>query len=55
MQSTYPLTARRFPDITFAWRWLNLRWNYNQKGNRDYRLDFLRGFAVYAMVIDHLG
>ena len=29
-------------------------WRY-EGGKRDVRLDFLRGFAVFAMVVDHLG
>jgi hypothetical protein len=30
-------------------------WRYVQSGRRDLRLDFLRGFAAFAMVVDHLG
>src|SRR5215208_1942521 len=30
-------------------------WRYAAAGKRDLRLDFLRGFAVVAMVVDHLG
>ena len=31
------------------------RWRYDLPGKRDLRLDFLRGFAVIVMVIDHIG
>src|ERR687885_566562 len=34
---------------------LNFDWRYAQQGRRDLRLDFLRGFAVFAMIVDHLG
>ena len=30
-------------------------WRYSETGKRDLRLDLLRGFAVFAMVIDHIG
>src|SRR5919202_5860461 len=30
-------------------------WRYAAEGKRDLRLDYLRGFAVFAMVADHLG
>ena len=30
-------------------------WGYTQSGPRDLRLDLLRGFAVFAMAIDHIG
>ena len=31
------------------------RWRYAEVGRRDLRLDFLRGFCAFAMVVDHLG
>jgi hypothetical protein len=34
-----------------VWRWLR----YEQEGRRDLRLDLLRGFCAFAMVVDHLG
>lgn len=37
-----------FPSLNFDWR-------YALKGQRDLRLDCLRGFAVFAMIVDHLG
>jgi enterochelin esterase-like enzyme len=30
-------------------------WRYVAEGRRDLRLDLLRGFAVFAMVVDHIG
>ena len=30
-------------------------WRYIPEGRRDLRLDFLRGFCAFAMVVDHLG
>ncbi|MGE3272174.1 MAG: OpgC domain-containing protein [Chloroflexota bacterium] len=30
-------------------------WRYAEAGARDQRLDFLRGYAVFAMVADHVG
>ncbi len=36
--------------------WLHPRaWAYAIPGSRDYRLDLLRGFFVFAMVVDHIG
>ena len=30
-------------------------WRYNEAGGRDLRLDFLRGYLIFAMVVDHIG
>lgn len=30
------------------------RWRYAEDGRRDLRLDFLRGYAVFAMIADHV-
>src|SRR5689334_18236761 len=36
--------------------WFASVWGtYRPMGSRDLRLDFLRGFAVLAMVVDHIG
>lgn len=35
-------------------RELLTRWRYAEAGRRDLRLDFLRGFAVFAMICDHV-
>ena len=40
------------------WAWLRLRlsgWRYRSDDERDLRLDLLRGFCAFAMVVDHLG
>ncbi len=34
---------------------INPQWAYNVPGARDLRLDWLRGYATMAMVVDHLG
>jgi pimeloyl-ACP methyl ester carboxylesterase len=31
------------------------QWRYAEAGRRDVRLDFLRGYAVFAMISDHVG
>lgn len=37
-------------------KWLRpSAWAYAVAGSRDYRLDLLRGFLVFAMVVDHVG
>ncbi len=33
---------------------LPLKWRYNPEGNRDLRLDFLRGFCLFVIVCDHI-
>lgn len=30
-------------------------WRYTEVGRRDLRIDFLRGFCAFAMVVDHIG
>ena len=44
--------------LTHAWALphsISLDWSYAALDKRDLRLDFLRGFAVIVMVIDHFG
>lgn len=36
-------------------RALTGNWKYTQAGPRDLRLDLLRGYAVFAMAVDHIG
>lgn len=48
-------TARTLSNIWTLRRSLYLDWAYAVAGKRDLRLDLLRGFAVFAMVVDHLG
>jgi hypothetical protein len=41
-----------------VWTWLRLRlsgWRYRSDDERDLRLDVLRGYCAFAMVVDHLG
>ena len=42
------------PPARRGW-WTALWGGYQGEGRRDLRLDFLRGFAVFAMVVDHIG
>ena len=48
-------TARNFPNLWTLPRALHWDWSYAARGKRDLRLDFLRGFAVFVMVVDHFG
>ena len=48
-------TTWTFPDLRLLPRSLRLEWSYAAAGTRDLRLDLLRGFAVFAMVVDHFG
>jgi hypothetical protein len=50
--------ARTISSRARTWtlpRSLTLDWAYAVADKRDWRLDLLRGFAVFAMVVDHLG
>src|ERR687886_1189281 len=49
-----PAAGRRFGAARAAAQALR-GWRYAAVGKRDLRLDYLRGFAVFAMVADHLG
>ncbi|HVA24010.1 MAG TPA: OpgC domain-containing protein [Chloroflexota bacterium] len=35
--------------------WLSWPWTYVAESSRDLRLDLLRGFCVFAMIVDHVG
>lgn len=48
-------TERTWPNTGAVPRWLSLDWAYQAIDKRDLRLDLLRGFAVFAMVVNHLG
>jgi len=52
---TISATARTLPNIWTLRPSLHLGWAYAVAGKRDLRLDVLRGFAVFAMVVDHWG
>lgn len=52
--------AARAPAATFPSAWLlprrlHLDWSYPAFEKRDLRLDILRGFAVFVMVVNHFG
>src|SRR4051794_27155403 len=46
MSPVHPVEGRPFMDLA--------RWRYAEPGGRDLRLDFLRGYAVFAMICDHV-
>ena len=48
-------TTTNTPEAPAASRLETPGWRYAAESKRDLRLDFLRGFAVFAMVVDHLG
>jgi hypothetical protein len=48
-------SGRILPMIDALPRSLHLDWAYAVADKRDLRLDILRGFAVFAMVVDHWG
>jgi S-formylglutathione hydrolase FrmB len=51
-----PLTSPKVaPQATRSLASLSTSWRYSPSGSRDLRLDFLRGFAVFAMAVDHIG
>lgn len=43
------------PSILALPRSIRWPWSYSREDSRDLRLDLLRGFAAFAMVVDHLG
>src|ERR687894_1954450 len=49
-----PAAGRPFGAVRTAVQSLR-GWRYVAEGKRDLRFDLLRGFAVFAMVVDHLG
>ncbi|MBI4785433.1 MAG: OpgC domain-containing protein [Chloroflexi bacterium] len=48
-------TARTFPNLWTLPHWRPWDWSYPALGKRDLRLDLLRGFAVFVMVVNHFG
>ncbi len=46
--------STEYVKMTIPWLWPTQSWCYSG-GRRDLRLDLLRGFAVIAMVADHIG
>lgn len=45
----------RFSSLSVLWRYANIYWHYPSADKRDLRLDLLRGFAIFVMVVDHFG
>ncbi len=50
-----PPKRGRIPTPAAIWRYVNIHWRYPPAEKRDLRLDLLRGFAVFVMVVDHFG
>ncbi|MDQ3700793.1 MAG: OpgC domain-containing protein, partial [Chloroflexota bacterium] len=48
VQGTAPASRPSRPDASRGWR-------YASRDKRDLRLDYLRGYCAFAMVVDHLG
>ncbi len=48
-------TLWRFPNLSALPRAIFSDWAYANADHRDLRLDFLRGFAVFIMIVDHFG
>jgi hypothetical protein len=47
--------SRRIPSLADILNYIDTNWHYPRAEKRDLRLDFLRGFAVFVMVVDHFG
>ncbi len=45
----------RIPSFAAILRHIDIHWHYPREDKRDQRLDLLRGFAVFVMVVDHFG
>ncbi|MEW5717934.1 MAG: OpgC domain-containing protein, partial [Chloroflexota bacterium] len=48
-------TLWRVPNLLALPRAIFSDWAYANADQRDLRLDFLRGFAVFIMIVDHFG
>ncbi len=48
-------TTRVLPNLSVFPRSWALQWSYASRDKRDLRVDLLRGFAVFMMVVDHFG
>lgn len=48
-------SAQTLPNLSILPRSWALQWSYASHDKRDLRVDFLRGFAVFMMVVDHFG
>jgi len=52
--TSLPKFARRFSFAALL-NYIDTYWHYPRAEKRDLRLDYLRGFAVFVMVVDHFG
>src|SRR5574342_986285 len=48
-------SAQTFPNLSVLPRSWAMQWSYASRDKRDLRVDLLRGFAVFMMVVDHFG
>ncbi len=48
-------STQTMPNLSVLPRSWALQWSYASRDKRDLRVDLLRGFAVFMMVVDHLG
>lgn len=57
MQTTTdnPTKKFRIPTLATVLNYIDTNWHYPRAEKRDLRLDLLRGFAVFVMVVDHFG
>ncbi|MBI5653869.1 MAG: OpgC domain-containing protein [Chloroflexi bacterium] len=55
MESSTAKSLARFSRLTALFAYIDAHWRYPRAEKRDLRLDFLRGFAVFVMVVDHFG
>src|SRR6476661_8406612 len=53
--TTLPPLQLTLPTWTFDWPALGRAMAYPRAEKRDLRIDLLRGFCVFAMIIDHIG
>lgn len=54
-RATYPVSQAQTGAQAKSWSLVLPRtWKYNPEGNRDLRLDFLRGFCLFVIVADHI-
>jgi len=52
---TNPIKLSRRLSLAALLQYIDTHWHYPRAEKRDLRLDFLRGFAVFVMVVDHFG
>jgi hypothetical protein len=55
MEPTSTQSLARTARLAALFHYIDTHWRYPREEKRDLRLDFLRGFAVFVMVVDHFG